>query len=102
MLMRPSNRVLEAFSMLERDERFVEIKAWLEHSLAETYARMTSIDAAAELRQQQGSAKTLKEIIDTAANARSMLEKVVQIHLPALLNQPPIEAVFYVLTKLNG
>ena len=75
MLTRPSSRVLEAFSKLEFDERFIEIKAWLDQSLAETFARITTIEDDAKLRQQQGSAQTLKEIIDTAENARSMLKK---------------------------
>lgn len=75
MLTRPSSRVLEAFSKLEFDERFIEIKAWLDQSLAETFVRITTIEDDAKLRQQQGSAQTLKEIIDTAENARSMLKK---------------------------
>lgn len=75
MLTRPSSRVLEAFSKLEFDERFIEIKAWLDQSLAETFVRITTIEDDAKLRQQQGSAQTLKEFIDTAENARSMLKK---------------------------
>lgn len=75
MLTRPSSRVLEALSKLEFDERFIEIKAWFDQSLAETYVRMTTVADDVELRQQQGSAKTLKEIIETAENARSMLKK---------------------------
>ena len=75
MLTRPSSRVLEALSKLEFDERFIEIKAWLDQSLADTYIRLTTTADDVELRQQQGSAKTLKEIIDTAENARSMLKR---------------------------
>ena len=75
MLIRPSNRVLEALSKLEHDARFKDVKDWLEQSLNETYSRLASTNEEIELRQQQGSARTLKELIDVAENARSILKK---------------------------
>jgi len=76
MLTRPDDRTKAALQRLRFDADFVFIVEWLGHSLAELdQTKRLTIDSVL-LRQQQGAAQTLAELVEYARNQR------VQAHTP--------------------
>jgi hypothetical protein len=62
----PSERVQKAFSRLRGDADFMQVLAWLEHSLNELdRAKRVTTDGIL-LRMQQGAAKSVAEIVNHA------------------------------------
>jgi hypothetical protein len=68
-------RVLEALATLEHHGHFEAIMEWLEQSLADTSEQVMRERDEVETRRLQGAGSDLAEIINTAKNARHLLEK---------------------------
>ena len=70
-----NKRVLEAFARLEGDTDFEQIIGWLKESLntSEKVCREEADDV--KLRQAQGSAQVLSKIVETAGDARGIIQK---------------------------
>lgn len=64
MLERADDRVLQAFRRLQGDSDFQDLIAWLEASLRALDKRSRSTVDEAALRQQQGAAQVLAEIVE--------------------------------------
>lgn len=75
MINRPDQRVLEALMALEHNGHFKDILQWLEESLQATTECCIEETDETTLRQAQGAAKDLRDLIKAAKEARASLEK---------------------------
>ena len=66
MLTKPDERTLKALMRLRPDADFHEFLAWIEYSLAELDRHNRSTVDGVQLRQQQGAAMALSEIVARA------------------------------------
>lgn len=76
MIARPTPRQLEALAMLEHDNHFKDVMQLLRDSLDETISRCISETDEVALRQAQGAARDLRELIDMAGTARTTAEQL--------------------------
>lgn len=75
MINRPDQRVLEALMALEHNGHFKDILQWLEESQQATIERCIQETDETTLRQAQGAAQDLRDLIKAAKEARASLEK---------------------------
>lgn len=66
MLSAPDERTVRALRNLRGSQDFDEFKAWLEHSLNELQTRARTTLPEPLLRQQQGAAQVIAELVDYA------------------------------------
>jgi hypothetical protein len=76
MLKRPDDRTVRALKAMRADADFNEFLAWLEHSLNELdRAKRATMDGVL-LRQQQGGAQVIAEIVDYARGTTKAIAAV--------------------------
>lgn len=73
MIERPSKKVIESLVALEQDADFKAVLEWIEQSRSETLGRLTHEYDDRVLRQTQGAAADLSELLRTARNARELM-----------------------------
>lgn len=68
--------ILLATRRLNGDEDFKVFLGWLRDSLAETKTALVRAESDAEIRQAQGAARTLDEILDCVGSTSDVLDKL--------------------------
>lgn len=74
----PNDKVIEALAKSEHDVFFKEILAWLQRSLDRVNEQLAEENNDVALRQAQGEARALREILTNAQNARSLHKKLLR------------------------
>lgn len=69
-------KVLQSTHRLANDEDFKKFLGWLEESLAESKDALMRAESESELRQAQGAARTLDEILAFVGSTADVLEKL--------------------------
>lgn len=66
---------IEALTSLEHNSHFIAVIEWLEESLQRSLYELTHNHDEVVVRRAQGSVMDLSEILDTAKNARTIIER---------------------------